>query len=111
MTFDITVIYSPAARVVLEKNLSVPVKCTVGDALALSGLKRDFPEFDFATMAIGVWGKTVALNRPLQERDRVEIYRPLKVDPKVARRERFAKQGVKKSGLFAKRREGGKAGY
>jgi uncharacterized protein len=29
----------------------------------------------------------------------------------VARRERFAKQGARTSGLFAKRRPGGKAGY
>jgi len=33
------------------------------------------------------------------------------VDPKVARRERFARQGAKTAGLFAKRRAGAKAGY
>ena len=43
--------------------------------------------------------------------DRVEIYRPLKVDPKVARRERFVRQGARATGLFARRRPGGKAGY
>jgi sulfur carrier protein len=47
----------------------------------------------------------------LQDGDRLEIYRPLKVDPKVARRERFARQGAKTTGLFAKRRPGAKAGY
>ncbi|MBW8723026.1 MAG: RnfH family protein, partial [Polaromonas sp.] len=43
--------------------------------------------------------------------DRLEIYRGLRVDPKVARRERFNRQGVKRAGLFAKTRAGAKAGY
>jgi putative ubiquitin-RnfH superfamily antitoxin RatB of RatAB toxin-antitoxin module len=41
----------------------------------------------------------------------VEIYRGLLVDPKVARRERFRKQGARAAGLFAKRRPGAKPGY
>jgi putative ubiquitin-RnfH superfamily antitoxin RatB of RatAB toxin-antitoxin module len=49
----------------------------------------------------------------LSNNDRMEIYRALTVDPKVARRERFARQGAKKkaAGLFARRRAGAKAGY
>ena len=58
------------------------------------------------TMDISMFG-------PLQVRDgdRVEIYRDLKVDPKVARRERFRKQGARATGLFAQRRPGAKPGY
>ena len=56
-------------------------------------------------------GKKAGLGQVLSDQDRVEIYRPLRVDPKVARRERFDTQGVKKSGLFAKKRAGAKAGY
>jgi hypothetical protein len=41
----------------------------------------------------------------------VEIYRPLRVDPKVARRERFKKQGARTAGLFASRRSNAKSGY
>ena len=44
----------------------------------------------------------------LRDGDRVEIYRPLRVDPKVARRERFRKQGARAAGLFAQRRPGAK---
>ncbi|MDH5708755.1 MAG: RnfH family protein, partial [Hylemonella sp.] len=47
----------------------------------------------------------------LRDLDRVELYRPLKVDPKVARRERFARQGARGAGLFASKRAGAKAGY
>jgi hypothetical protein len=37
--------------------------------------------------------------------------RPLKVDPKEARRQRFVKQGTRGAGLFANRRPGAKPGY
>jgi putative ubiquitin-RnfH superfamily antitoxin RatB of RatAB toxin-antitoxin module len=47
----------------------------------------------------------------LRDLDRIEIYRPLTVDPKVARRERFEKQGTSRAGLFSKRRPGAKPGY
>ena len=62
---------------------------------------------------VGIWGKKTNPSQVLEDQDRIEIYRPLKVDPKVARRERFQKQGAKTkgAGLFAKRRVGGKAGY
>jgi putative ubiquitin-RnfH superfamily antitoxin RatB of RatAB toxin-antitoxin module len=43
--------------------------------------------------------------------DRIELYRPLKVDPKVARRQRFKRQGKGRTGLFAKRKSGSAAGY
>ena len=41
----------------------------------------------------------------------IELYRPLKVDPKVARRQRFKRQGKGRTGLFAKRKSGSAAGY
>jgi putative ubiquitin-RnfH superfamily antitoxin RatB of RatAB toxin-antitoxin module len=58
-----------------------------------------------------VWGKPVELTHTLKDGDRLEVLRPLRVDPKVARRERFQKQGAKTAGLFAKRRAGAKPGY
>ncbi len=60
---------------------------------------------------LGVWGKPVRTDHVLREGDRLEVYRPLTVDPKVARRARFVRQGAKTAGLFAKRRPGAKAGY
>ncbi|RMX02609.1 RnfH family protein [Corticibacter populi] len=52
----------------------------------------------------GVWGRVLPPGHVLQPQDRLEGYRPLKVDPKVARRERFARQGARGAGLFAQRR-------
>ncbi|MDO9278979.1 MAG: RnfH family protein, partial [Polaromonas sp.] len=62
-------------------------------------------------LSMGIWGRSCAADHVLSDQDRVEVYRSLRVDPKVARRERFRGQGVKRAGLFSKKREGGKAGY
>jgi sulfur carrier protein len=59
----------------------------------------------------GVWGRKQPPDHVLRQGDRVELYRALKVDPKVARRERFSKQGARTTGLFSKRRAGAKSGY
>ena len=47
-------------------------------------------------LAISIWGRLVALDQPLRDRDRIELTRPLKVDPKEARRLRYNKQGRRK---------------
>jgi putative ubiquitin-RnfH superfamily antitoxin RatB of RatAB toxin-antitoxin module len=60
---------------------------------------------------VGVWGRRATPGQLLREGDRVEVCRPLLVDPKVARRERFQRQGARATGLFARRRPGGKQGY
>jgi putative ubiquitin-RnfH superfamily antitoxin RatB of RatAB toxin-antitoxin module len=59
----------------------------------------------------GVWGRKVPLSHVLKDGDRLEIYRALKVDPKLARKQRFNRQGKGRTGLFAKRREGAVPGY
>jgi uncharacterized protein len=107
-TIFVTLAYSPAPREVVEKELVLPAHSTVQDALKFANL-ADFTTDENYTL--GIWGKKTTLNHVLQDQDRLELYRPLKVDPKVARRERFQKQGARTTGLFAKTRVGGKAGY
>ena len=109
---SLTVVYAVRPREVLEIKLEVPHGCTVAQALECSGVLNNTAATDLPSLAFGVWGKKVAASHVLQHQDRVEIYRVLTVDPKVARRERFVRQGAKQAaGLFAKRRVGGKAGY
>lgn len=110
-SIHITVIYSPAPRQVLEWHLTLPAGTTVGDALAASRREPAFPASLTGRLTAGVWGRKTPASHVLQDGDRLEIYRGLRVDPKVARRERFSRQGARSAGLFAKRREGGKAGY
>ncbi len=111
MLLKISLVYSPAPRQVREWALEVAVGTTVAQALAQGGVFEEFPELQAARLAIGIWGRKTSLDYMLHDRDRIEIYRGLRVDPKVARRERFNRQGVKRAGLFAKKRKGGKAGY
>jgi putative ubiquitin-RnfH superfamily antitoxin RatB of RatAB toxin-antitoxin module len=105
----VTVTYSPGPRQVLEWPLVLPAGATVADAVRASGWRA--AEGEEAPAGFGIWGRHCAPEQAVAEGDRVEIYRPLQVDPKVARRERFRKQGARAAGLFAGRRPGGKPGY
>lgn len=107
----VSVVYSPVARACHEVRMSVPCGATVGQALEGSGLLELFALSQLSSLDVGVWGRKVSLLHKLLDNDRVEIYRPLRIDPKVARRERFAHQGVRSAGLFVQRRTGAKAGY
>jgi hypothetical protein len=107
----VTVVYSPVARQVAEVSLAISAPSRVLDALQQSGLLAQFPEIDRCDIAVGIWGRKAKLDELLRDQDRVEVYRPLRVDPKVARRERFVKQGARGAGLFAKKRQSAKAGY
>ncbi len=111
----IAVSYAPAQRLAEEWLLELPEGSTVQSALEQSGLQATFSDVPEllarGNLCLGIWGRGCSADQLLSDQDRVEIYRPLRVDPKVARRERFKGQGVKRAGLFAKKREGGKAGY
>ncbi len=111
MGIRVVVVYSPAAREVHEVALTLEDGMTVAYAIRLSGLLTQFPELDISRSVVGVWGRKARPDQSLRDRDRIEIYRALQVDPKVARRERFVKQGARTTGLFAKKRLGAKAGY
>ncbi len=111
----VLLVYSPAPRQVLELTLSLPVGASVRDALRQAaeqtlggaGCIANLP----SDVTYGIWNRSALSEHPLTDGDRLEIYRPLRVDPKVARRERFKKQGAKSAGLFATRRPGAKPGY
>jgi uncharacterized protein len=107
----VCLVYSAQARQMHEHTLHLAPGTTLGQALQGSGLLASIAASVVHTLEVGVWGKKMPLDYVLQQGDRIELYRPLTVDPKVARRERFAKQGSRGAGLFAKRRTGAKAGY
>lgn len=111
MNIRVTLVYSPSPRKMQEIVLELPLGSTVSQALQASGLQAMFPDLDLQHAQAGVWGRKAGREQVLRDQDRVELYRPLKVNPKVARRERFAKQGARTTGLFATRRPGAKAGY
>ena len=109
--FQITLVYSPRPRVVREMAMEVAEGTTVQDVLLQSQWLQAYPELANEEALVGIWGRMVTQTQRVRAQDRIEIYRPLTVDPKVARRQRFTKQGAKAAGLFSKKREGAKAGY
>jgi hypothetical protein len=74
------------------RTLSVAEGSTVEVAIKQSGLLERFPEIDLAKNKIGIFSQPVALSQPVQAGDRVEIYRPLTIDPKQARQLRAQKR-------------------
>jgi putative ubiquitin-RnfH superfamily antitoxin RatB of RatAB toxin-antitoxin module len=92
---QIEVVYSPGAGVVKQVVLRLPTGSTVQEALQDSGLLQQFPELALNSLAAGIWGRRIALSDMLRDRDRVEIYRPLQVDPKEARRQRYRSHRAK----------------
>jgi putative ubiquitin-RnfH superfamily antitoxin RatB of RatAB toxin-antitoxin module len=98
----VTVVCSPGPREVQERQLRLPVGSTALQALQASGLLQQFAELATGELQLGIWGRKARPGQLLRDRDRVEIYRPLAVDPKVARRQRFVKQGIRTAGLFSK---------
>ena len=107
----ITLMHASAPREVVEEELEVPEGCTLGEALGRAGWLQRFPSIQTESLDVGVWGRKAGWDQVLREGDRVEVVRGLRVDPKVARRERFKGQGARATGLFANRRPGSKAGY
>jgi len=79
-----------------DKQMIVPVKVKKGTdmmaAVEQSKIVEHFPDIDLATVKMGLFGKTVrSTDQELLAGDRVEIYRPLLIDPKEARKNRAAK--------------------
>jgi len=121
MTLQLTLVYSSATRQVHEIALELPVGSTLAQALeqakrqwfagcqqgaqgpraagadAAYGQGDDWPAAAVAAAEFGLWGRPAAGQTLLQDGDRIEIYRPLRVDPKVARRERYRQRSKKAS--------------
>lgn len=110
MAIRVSVVYSSRARHVHEEWVTLDDPATVLQAVRASAVLRRFPEIDLAQARMGIWSRQASLNEPLQDLDRIEIYRPLAVDPKLARRERFRRQGTRAAGLFANKRPGSASG-
>ena len=111
----IEVVWCPAPRQVHQWWLDLPAGATLGQALAAvqaqAAQDPQAPALWGERATAGIWGRRQGPHTVLSEGDRVEVYRDLRVDPKVARRERFNRQGARGTGLFARRRPGAKPGY
>ena len=73
-------------------SIKVPTKYNVKQAIEKSGIQKKFPSIDLSKNKVGIFGKKTTLDHLLNDRDRIEIYRPLILDPKEMRRKRAAKK-------------------
>lgn len=88
----VTVVFSPRAGQTDECVLSLPPGSSVADAVVASELTKRHPGLDLDSLRCAVWGAVRPRDHRLRENDRIELLRPLKVDPKQARRLRYQSQ-------------------
>jgi hypothetical protein len=91
---------SPEGQTLIAVEL--PEGATLQQALDASGILQRYPRIDLSTQKVGVFGKLKPLDAVLADHDRVEIYRPLLVDPKLSRQRRVEK--TRKAGSIEGRR-------
>lgn len=97
----VTVVHAASAHDVRTVELELGERASIGEALAAFEVAALCAPADRFALAISVWGRRADPSHPLSTGDRIELCRPLLVDPKTARRERFARQGPRGAGLFA----------
>jgi hypothetical protein len=86
---NVELVYIPVGHDAIHLHITVSAGATVADVLHQSGLYASHPETK--DMSVGIFAKIVILDTVVKQDDRVEIYRPLMIDPKEKRRQR-AKQ-------------------
>ena len=79
----------PEEQVII--SIKVPKIFNVQQAIEKSGIQVKFPSIDLSKNKVGIFGKKTTLDHLLKDKDRIEIYRPLTLDPKEMRRRRAAK--------------------
>lgn len=81
---NIDVVYATADKQYTH-HLQVMHPCTIEDAIIQSGLLTQCREINLTINKVGIFSKSMPLATLVKEGDRVEIYRPLIIDPKQAR--------------------------
>jgi len=74
-------------------TVAVAPGTTVAGAILAAGIAALFPDIGIASMDVGIWGRRVARDAIVADGDRVELYRPLQIDPRDARRQ-LARAGL-----------------
>lgn len=80
----------PDKQLILALELQAGI--TVQEAIRASGILDRFDSIDLERDKVGIFGKVVKPDHILQDKDRVEIYRPITCDPKEVRRQRARKK-------------------
>ena len=84
---EVEIVYGKTGAVRVVKQ-EVENNATIRQAIEQSGILKMYPEIDLDRNKVGIFSKKKELQDVVQDGDRIEIYRPLLVDPKEARRRR-----------------------
>lgn len=84
----------------IARTYRMAVGSRVEDALRRAATDPAFAGVELAGSPVGIFGRVSRGDDVLEDGDRVEIYRPLQADPKIARRTRAAgtQRGTSRSG-------------
>ena len=88
---EVEIVYGVTGAEIIRQE--VPANATLKEAIEQSGILEKYPEIDLDSNKVGVFSRKRELHAPVRAGDRIEIYQPLKVDPKEARRLRAKKAG------------------
>lgn len=83
---NVELVYIPADQKIFHVSIAVIAGTTVGEVFQQSGVLLRYPEVE--GMSLGIFAKPASLDTVVKSGDRIEIYRPLMVDPKEKRRQR-----------------------
>jgi putative ubiquitin-RnfH superfamily antitoxin RatB of RatAB toxin-antitoxin module len=92
---NVEIVYAQPLRTIC-KPLTMREGALIGEALAAVASDEDFRGVDLAGAPVGIFGNLASRDRPLKEGDRIEIYRPLLEEPKLARRMRAGRKASKR---------------
>ena len=82
----VELVFVPADKTIIHKHISLTDGATVADAIVASGILKDYPEAK--SLSVGIFSRPVTPETQLKSGDRIELYRPLLIDPKENRRKR-----------------------
>ena len=96
ITVELT--YAAAPHQVQRTALRLPAGSTATQALRASDLGQQLGAAELDALTLGLWGRDCPPDTVLRDQDRLELLRPLQVDPKEARRQRYRRDGLRKPG-------------
>ena len=82
----VSIVFAALDDTLFEKNVSILPHATLRDAIFESDFLLRYPDFEIETAHFGVYNLRKTLDTGLHDFDRIEIYRPLLIDPKDRRR-------------------------
>ncbi len=87
---NVEVVYASTTKQSLLA-LKVPENSSIREVIIASGILQHYPEIDLANLSVGIFSKKTSLDQIVKAGDRIELYRPLIIDPKEARKQRAQK--------------------